>query len=291
MSAGRASLWFGVLLGFVSPLAEAAGSSVGIDIGGANSVIATARNGGIDVIVNEASRRQTPSMVGFNDQQRLLGQSAMSQQTSRPEDTVAEIKALLGLTFEMARQVTPTPTANLRQLDTDDGRAEDCAVEVHLRGEARCFSATQLLAMLLYQLQRCSALELGTPPSECTIAVPMHFSAAKRRAVLDAAQIAGFRDARLISDGAAVALDYALGRQNLPTSSDYHVAFVDAGYAGVQVCIAAVRRDSAKLLSHAYAPDVGGAVRSPALKSLNAQMNTLADDDPSIQTKICSDGT
>lgn len=51
-------------------------SVVGFDVGNFNSVIAVARNRGIDVITNEVSNRATPSMVGFSAKQRYLGESA-----------------------------------------------------------------------------------------------------------------------------------------------------------------------------------------------------------------------
>jgi molecular chaperone DnaK (HSP70) len=239
------------------PVARASGA-LGVDLGGANSVVATAQRGGVDVLVNEASRRQTPSVVAFTEQQRLLGQSAAPQQTSSPTDCVADIKALLGLRLEAARRALRQPSAPL----VDGADNAEPLVEVLLRGEARRFSATQLLAMLLHQLHRCAEREAADALTECTIAVPLYFGPVQRRAVLDAAEIAGLRSCRLISDGAAAALDYALGRDSLPVDTDHHVAFVDAGASGVQVCVVAVRRDSLRILSHAYAADTGGAVRA-----------------------------
>ena len=255
-----ALLRYHVLLAMLPFLARSAGP-LGIDVGGANSVVATTRNGGVDVIVNEASRRQTPSLVGFDKQQRLIGQRATTQLTSNPENCVGEIKALLGLSLEKARQLEPKPLASLVDAKGASSSLSDLShVAVRLRGTEQYFSATQLLAMLLFQLQRYAEDELGSSTPDCTIAVPLHFTSAKRRAVLDAAQIAGLRGARLISDGTAAALDFALGRQDLPADQDHNVAFVDIGYNGMQICVVAIRCNSLRLLSHAFAPGVGGAV-------------------------------
>ena len=92
--------------------------ALGVDIGGANSAVATARQGGVDVLVNEASRRQTPSMVAFDERRRLLGQGAASQQTSSPANCVAEIKALIGLTFDAAQKSQPQPSATMSDRQT-----------------------------------------------------------------------------------------------------------------------------------------------------------------------------
>jgi len=229
---------------------------IGIDVGAANSVVATPRRGGVDVLVNEASCRQTPSLVAFDEDRRLLGQSASSQQISKPESCVSDLKALIGRSFADAQSLRPQPYAKLIA-------AADGAVQVELRcdGAEQRFSPTQLFAMLLHKLCCSAERELGSPPSECTIAVPLHFNAVRRQAVLDAAEIAGLHGTRLISEGAAVALDYALGRTDLPMDERHHVAFVDAGHSGVQVFVARFRRDSLQILSHACVLDVAGGVR------------------------------
>jgi len=71
-------------------------SVVGIDLGNSNSVVAVARKRGIDVLANEASKRETASLVGFKDNQRSMGVLASSQQTSNLTNTVSNFKRLLG---------------------------------------------------------------------------------------------------------------------------------------------------------------------------------------------------
>ena len=42
---------------------------VGIDFGNANNVVALARRKGIDVVLNDESKRETPSMLNFGEKQ------------------------------------------------------------------------------------------------------------------------------------------------------------------------------------------------------------------------------
>ena len=44
-------------------------SVVGIDFGNANNVVALARRKGIDVVLNDESKRETPSMLNFGEKQ------------------------------------------------------------------------------------------------------------------------------------------------------------------------------------------------------------------------------
>lgn len=153
---------------------------IGIDLGNANSVVATPRRGGVDVLVNEASRRQTPSVVAFDERRRLLGEGAVSLLVSSPGKSASDLK----IRFDASLQTAEA----------------DGELTVSVQGKEQHFSATQLIAMFIHQLRLTASRELGSPPSDCTIAVPLHFDAARRQAVLDAARIAGIRGARLVSE-------------------------------------------------------------------------------------------
>lgn len=49
-------------------------SPIGVDIGSKTSVIGIAQKAGVEVIVNEASNRETPVVVGFKNNQRAIGE-------------------------------------------------------------------------------------------------------------------------------------------------------------------------------------------------------------------------
>ncbi|EQB47064.1 hsp70-like protein [Colletotrichum gloeosporioides Cg-14] len=74
-------------------------SVVGVDFGTLKTVIAVARNRGVDVITNEVSNRATPSVVGFGPKSRYLGESAKTQEISNLKNTVSCLKRLAGRTF------------------------------------------------------------------------------------------------------------------------------------------------------------------------------------------------
>ena len=156
-----------------------ASGALGIDVGSANSVVAVTRRGGVDVIANEATKRQTPSVVAFDVQRRFMGESASALCSSRPQGCVSGSKALLGC---------------------DDSETGTDQVEVDYLGCKRTFSPVQIFAMLLHHLHATAEREHGSALPECALAVPAHWGAAQRQAVLDAAEVAGTRCVRLISD-------------------------------------------------------------------------------------------
>src|SRR3546814_5520691 len=62
-------------------------SDLGIDLGTTNSVIAVMEGGEPVVLVNSEGNRTTPSVVGFKDDQRLVGQVAKRQAVLNPKGT------------------------------------------------------------------------------------------------------------------------------------------------------------------------------------------------------------
>ena len=48
--------------------------SIGIDLGSLRSVIAVAKRGGVEVITNEASNRETANTIGFGPAERFIGE-------------------------------------------------------------------------------------------------------------------------------------------------------------------------------------------------------------------------
>ena len=173
----------------------AASAPIGIDIGSSTSVVAAPRRGGIDILVNEASQRQTPSIVSFDADHRLIGESAHSRLVSHPQSCVTHVKTMLAARESDIQRLQSSVDA---LLDTTDHG--DVQVKLYIRDEEHSFSAIALFAMLVQECQTLAERELGGVPSECVIAVPLHFDAVCRQAVLDAAQIAGLRKTHLISD-------------------------------------------------------------------------------------------
>jgi heat shock protein 4 len=93
---------------------------------------------------------------------------------------------------------------------------------------------------------------------DCCIGIPVYFTDLQRRAVLDAATIAGLHPLQLIHETTATALAYGIYKTDLPENDQLNVAFVDIGHASMQVCIAGFKKGQLKILSHNYDRSLGG---------------------------------
>merc|ERR1719443_318173 len=86
--------------GLRTSAARRQGEIVGIDLGTTNSCVAIMEGAQPKVIENSEGMRTTPSMVGFQEDQRLVGVPAKRQAVTNPENTVFATKRLIGRRFD-----------------------------------------------------------------------------------------------------------------------------------------------------------------------------------------------
>ncbi|KAF9931348.1 adenyl-nucleotide exchange factor sse1 [Linnemannia zychae] len=230
-------------------------SVVGIDFGNLQSVIAVARNRGIDVICNEVSNRFTPSLVSFGPKQRYLGETAKTQEISNFKNTISSLKRIVGRTLadkdvqEVEKQYLTVPL-----LDVNG----QLSVKVNYKGEEAVFTTTQVFAMYLTKMKEIAANETKMPVSDCVISIPSWFSDIQRRAVLDASEIAGLNVLRLINDSTAVALGYGITKTDLPEDKPRNVCFVDVGHSTYTVSIVSFIKGQLTVKARAFDRHFGG---------------------------------
>lgn len=231
-------------------------SVVGIDLGCLSTTIGVARNKGIDIVANEASARQTPSLVGFGPKSRALGEAAQTQQVSNFKNTVGSLKRFVGKKFndpdvEIEREFNTTTLVDI------DGQV---GAEVSYRGEKRKFTAVQLVAMYLGKIRDTASAELKLPVADVVLSCPPWFTDAQRRAMIDASSVAGLKTLRLINDNTAIALGYGITKTDLPEgdAKPRRVMFVDIGHSDYTASVVEFRKGELAVKSTACDRHFGG---------------------------------
>ncbi|KAL7949830.1 heat shock protein 70 [Trichoderma barbatum] len=231
-------------------------SVVGVDFGTLKTVIAVARNRGVDVITNEVSNRSTPSLVGFGPKSRYLGEAAKTQEISNLKNTVNCLKRLAGRSFsdpdiQTEQQYVTAPLVDI------NGQV---GAEVNYLGNSEKFTATQLVAMYLSKIKQTTASELKLPVADLCLSVPAWFTDSQRRALLDAAEIAGLKVLRLMNDTTAAALGWGITKLDLPAPEEKprRVCFIDIGHSNFTCSIVEFKKGELAVKATAWDRNFGG---------------------------------
>jgi Hsp70 protein len=193
------------------------GPCIGIDLGTTYSCVACWRNDRVDICPNDQGNRITPSYVAFvvaatasassdtttaNTVTRLIGDAAKNQAASNPENTIFDVKRLIG-----RKSDDPTVLADQKLLPyTIVARDGKPVVRISTTGSngssssSTIYSPEEISALILRHLKETAETYLGMPISRAVITVPAYFNDAQRQATKDAGTIAGLYVERVINE-------------------------------------------------------------------------------------------
>ncbi|XP_044906089.1 heat shock protein 105 kDa isoform X3 [Felis catus] len=197
------------------------------------------------------------SVISFGSKNRTIGVAAKNQQITHANNTVSNFKRFHGRAFN--DPFIQKEKGNL-SYDLVPMKNGGVGIKVMYMDEEHLFSVEQITAMLLTKLKETAENNLKKPVTDCVISVPSFFTDAERRSVLDAAQIVGLNCLRLMNDMTAVALNYGIYKQDLPSLDEKPriVVFVDMGHSAFQVSACAFNKGKLKVLGTAFDPFLGG---------------------------------
>ena len=188
---------------------------IGIDLGTTNSCVAVMEGGESKVIENSEGLRTTPSVVAFNDDgERLIGQPAVRQAVTNPENTFFAIKRLIGRTFD-----DPTVKKDQGMVPYEIVKGDNGDAWVEAKGEK--YAPSQVSAFVLQKMKETAERYLGEEVTQAVITVPAYFNDAQRQATKDAGKIAGLEVLRIINEPTAAALAYGLDKSDAKTIAVY----------------------------------------------------------------------
>jgi molecular chaperone DnaK (HSP70) len=184
------------------------GPCIGIDLGTTYSCVAVWRKDRVDVCPNEQGHRITPSYVAFlKDQTRLIGDAAKNQAPSNAENTIFDVKRLIGrkysdATVQADKKLFPFTVAD------KDGKP------VVALSNGKQYTPEEISGMILRKLKETAETYLGCPVKHAVVTVPAYFTDAQRQATKDAGTIAGLTVERVINEPTAAAIAYGLDKQD-----------------------------------------------------------------------------
>lgn len=162
-------------------------TTIGIDLGTTNSLVAYWGDKGAEIIPNVLNSNITPSVISIDENGEILvGQIAKERLISHPHMTAASFKRYMGTekTFKLGKY---------------------------------SFSPQELSSFVLKSLKADAEAFLGEEVVDAVISVPAYFNDAQRKSTKRAAELAGLKVERLISEPTAAAISYGLHNEEVET--------------------------------------------------------------------------
>ena len=191
------------------------GKIIGIDLGTSTSCVSVFEGGQPTVIVNGEGNRTTPSVVGFSNGERKVGDAARRQAITNPKNTVYAIKRFMGLKYDKAKSEAERVTYNVVN--------EGGYPRVDIDGKK--YTPQEISATILQKMKKTAEDYLGTEVKEAVITVPAYFDDDQRKATMEAGAIAGLDVKRIINEPTAAALAYGIDKSD----KDMNIVVYDIG--------------------------------------------------------------
>lgn len=162
-------------------------TKIGIDLGTTHSLVAYWTDEGPKIIPNVYGEHLTPSVVGVDDNgEILIGQIAKERLMTHPDLTASTFKRYMG-------------------------------TEKIYRLGKYSFTPEELSSFVVKSLKADAEAFLGQEVTEAVISVPAYFNDTQRKATKRAAEFAGLKVERLISEPTAAAISYGLHQEESET--------------------------------------------------------------------------
>ena len=162
-------------------------SAIGIDLGTTNSLVAYWTENGPALIPNIFGSNLTPSVVSIDENNEILvGEVAKERLISYPHLTASAFKRYMGTDkqFKLGKY---------------------------------SFSPEELASFVIKSLKADAEAFFGEEVNEAVISVPAYFNDIQRKATKRAAELAGLKVDRLISEPTAAAISYGFHQEELET--------------------------------------------------------------------------
>jgi len=178
------------------------------------------------IIPNDQGNRMTPSLLEVltDTSERLVGDAAKNQATINPENTIYDVKRLIGRSY---LDDSVQEDKKLVPFDIVPDKLGQPRIRITQNGNERILSPEEISGLVLAKMKSTAEAYLGEEVTRAIVTVPAYFTQAQREATKDAGRIAGLKVERIINEPTAAAIAYGLGEGN--AMDDKNVLVFDLG--------------------------------------------------------------
>ena len=212
----------------------AAGAVIGIDMGARFLKVGIIQPGtGIELVLNEATKRKSSSTAGFNSQdERVYGDESQNLLGKAPQKQFMLSKLLLGKRVSSAE--VQSFVDQLYPYEFVDAADTGAAILKYGNGTYR---GEELVAFVLSYAKQIADNHAGAKVKDCVITIPPFFAHAERQAMINAAAIAGLNVLALVHENTAFAFKYGFDKEKEFADQPLNVVFYDLGATSYKVSL------------------------------------------------------
>ena len=187
---------------------------IGIDLGTTNSAIAVMQGGSPVIIPTSEGRNTFPSIVGFKNNEAIVGDPAKRQMVLNAKKTVNSVKRFMGrkLNDEAVKQA-------IKHVSYEVTEGKDGMAVVNIDGKK--YTPQEISSKILAKAKADAESFLGEKVDRAVITVPAYFNDSQRQATKQAGEIAGLKVERIVNEPTAAALAYGLDKKGSQTIAVY----------------------------------------------------------------------
>ncbi|MEM1032065.1 MAG: Hsp70 family protein [Myxococcota bacterium] len=220
--------------------------AVGIDLGTSRVCVAIVEDGRPRVVPARDGALCQPCCVAFGRKGPIFGDEALRSARDQPEATIFGFMRLLGRKFHSPEVDWLRAGCPYDVVAAANG---DAMVQVF----GRDYTIPEVLSYLIEHLKQRVELTLERPIRRATFAVPAHYDELQRRAVVQAARLAGLDDCDLVHGTTAAATEWASSQ-----TKRGQVCFLSLGAGSFEVSLIEIAPGSVRVVASAGDPMLGG---------------------------------
>ncbi len=194
-------------------------------------------------------------MVSFDAKRRYGGVASHTQQVGNFRNTVVDLPRLVGHALNDDAISKIEAEYSTCKFTEKDGLV---AVSINYKGNEAVFSNVELTGMFLNKLKGITFAETRAAVSDVVISVPSYFTEKERRALIDAAEVAGLNCICTINDTTAAAINYSMTKSGIAEDASKHVIILDIGYSSTKASLVNFVKGKAVVKLHVHDANLGG---------------------------------
>ncbi len=208
---------------------------ISIDLGSEFMKIGIVKPGvPMEIVLNKESRRKTPLAVSLRGLEREFGGLALSQSIKKPKTAYLYLTTILAKSLD-----SPALKAYMEKYPFYEIKENPETKTIYFQhDENTTYTPEELLAMILDHARELAADYGEQGIDAAVISVPAYFNQAERKAVLQAAELAGLKVLQLLNTNTAAGLNYGVFRRKDFNTTGNTFMFYDMGATATTATIA-----------------------------------------------------